>query len=132
VDGLVTAFGLVVPDLSAYVYVAASQFLTAVLRRSLEPGQYLSAAYIGMLASYGIRSVWAGPVPAGTMRPPKASSPRSRLSLFTAPSGPRASTPRQPSSMTWKASTTVSGATPHSTTGPAEFEADHHSATLAA
>jgi transposase InsO family protein len=56
VDGLVTAFGLVVRDLSADVYVAASQFLTAVLRRSLEPGQYLSAAYIGLLADCGARS----------------------------------------------------------------------------
>jgi len=56
VDGLVTAFGLEVRDLSADVCVAASQFLTAVLRRSLEPGQYLSAAYIGQLAAYGIRS----------------------------------------------------------------------------
>jgi hypothetical protein len=38
VDGLVTAFGLVVRDLSADVCVAATQFLTAVLRRPLEPG----------------------------------------------------------------------------------------------
>jgi hypothetical protein len=38
VDGLVTAFGLEVRDLTADVCVAASQFLTAVLRRSLEPG----------------------------------------------------------------------------------------------
>jgi transposase InsO family protein len=56
VDGLVTAFGLAVRDLSADVCVAASQFLTAVLRRSIEPGQYLSAAYIGMFAGYGVRS----------------------------------------------------------------------------
>jgi hypothetical protein len=38
VDGLVTAFGLEVRDLTADGCVAASQFLTAVLRRSLEPG----------------------------------------------------------------------------------------------
>jgi transposase InsO family protein len=56
VDDLATAFGLVVRDLSADVCVAASQFLTAVLRGPLEPGQYLSAAYIGQLAAYGIRS----------------------------------------------------------------------------
>jgi len=53
VDGLVTAFGLVVRDLSADVYLAASQFLTAVLRRSLEPGQYLAIRYTERLAEAG-------------------------------------------------------------------------------
>ena len=49
-DGLVTAFGLVVRDLSADVYLAASQFLTAVLRRSLEPGLHAS---VGMMDQAG-------------------------------------------------------------------------------
>lgn len=44
-DGLVTAFGLEVRDVTADVCVAASQFLTAMLRRSLEPGQYLAIRY---------------------------------------------------------------------------------------
>ena len=48
-----TAFGLVVRDLSADVYLAASQFLTAVLRRSLEPGQYLAIRYTERLAEAG-------------------------------------------------------------------------------
>jgi len=55
VDGLVTAFGLVVRDLSADVCVAASQFLTAVLRRSLEPGQYTSSAYGALLTAHRAR-----------------------------------------------------------------------------
>jgi putative transposase len=53
VDGLATAFGLAVRDLSADVCVAASQFLTAVLRRSLEPGQYLSIRYTERLEDAG-------------------------------------------------------------------------------
>ena len=52
-DGLVTAFGLEVRDLSADVCLAAPQFLTAVLRRSLEPGQYLSIRYTERLADAG-------------------------------------------------------------------------------
>jgi transposase InsO family protein len=56
VDGLVTAFGLEVRDLTADACVAASQFLTAVLRRSLEPGQYLSATYTGILAQHSAHS----------------------------------------------------------------------------
>ena len=54
-DGLVTAFGLAVRDLSADVCVAASQFLTAVLRRSLEPGQYTSSTYADILDQHGLR-----------------------------------------------------------------------------
>jgi putative transposase len=57
-DDLATAFGREVRDPSADVGAVASQLLTAVLRRPLEPGQYLSIRYTDRLAEAGaVRSV---------------------------------------------------------------------------
>jgi transposase InsO family protein len=55
VDALVTAFGHVARDLSAAVWVLPSQLLTAVLRRPLELGQYVSAAYGKILDAHELR-----------------------------------------------------------------------------
>jgi transposase InsO family protein len=55
VDDLAIAFGLVVPDPTAAACVLASQLLTAVLRRPLEPGQYTSSTYADILDQHGLR-----------------------------------------------------------------------------
>jgi putative transposase len=53
VDDPAAAFRRVVLDLSGDVCVVASQLLTAVLRRLLEPGQYLSIRYTERLDEAG-------------------------------------------------------------------------------
>jgi len=52
-DDLAIASGLVAPDLIAAACVGAPQLLTALLRRPLEPGQYLSIRYTERLAEAG-------------------------------------------------------------------------------
>ena len=52
-DALATAFGREVHDQTAAVLVDPLQLQTAVLQRSLEPGQYLSIRYTERLAEVG-------------------------------------------------------------------------------
>jgi hypothetical protein len=55
-DALASACGAVGHGQTAAVLVDPLQLQQAVLQRSIELGQYLSAAYIGMLAAHEVRS----------------------------------------------------------------------------
>jgi transposase InsO family protein len=88
-----------------------------LIHHSDRGGQYLSAAYIGTLASYGVRSSVGRP---GTCWDNAAAE--SFFATLKTEHSPRrlahpSARPDGPSSITWKAFTTDSGGTPRSPTG---------------